>query len=45
MCVWKAFINGLFRQRELSAPRSLIFHPVSALVHIRSENQGIGVSD
>jgi hypothetical protein len=26
-------INGLFRQRERSAPRSPIFHPVSALVH------------
>ena len=25
MCVWKALINGLFRQREQSAARSLIF--------------------
>jgi hypothetical protein len=32
-----------FRQREQSALRPLIFHPVSALVHIGSENQGIGV--
>jgi hypothetical protein len=45
MCKWKALINGLFRQREQSDPRSLISHPVSALVHIRSEKQGIGVSD
>ena len=38
MCVWKALLDCPFRQREQSAPRSLISHPASALLRIRSGN-------
>jgi integrase len=45
MSVWKALLDCPSRQREQSAPRSLISHPASALVRIRSGNPGISPSE